>query len=220
MCGLPKIHKPNVPLRPIVSCRGSACHPVSQFLVKIINPLSGKSPTYMKNSTHFVSVIKDLPVTSDTQMVSFDVVSLFTKVPTPKALAEVRKRLENDKTLADRTTIPIDNIMELTAFCINTTTFQLNDSYYQQKDGMAMGSPLSPVMANIYMEHFEEQALNSVPLKPSLWLWYVHDTFVLWQHQEDVMSLLAHLNDNVELAIQFTMERERIEPTHSWAVST
>ena len=40
--GLPKIHKQDVPLRPIVSCRGSACHPLSQFLVKIINPLSGK----------------------------------------------------------------------------------------------------------------------------------------------------------------------------------
>ena len=69
--------------------------------------------------------------------------------------------------------------MELLAFCINTTAFQLNDSYFQQKDGMAMGSPLSLVMANIYMGHFEEQALKSAPLKPSLWIWYVHDTFVL-----------------------------------------
>lgn len=140
-------------------------------------------------------------------MVSFDVVSLFTKVPTPQALAEVRRRLESDKTLKDRTVIPIDNIMELLTFCINTTAFQINDNFYQQKEGMAMGSPLSPVMANIYMEYLEEQALESAPLKPSLWLRYVDDTFVLWPHQEDVTSLLTHLN-NIEPAIQFTMERE------------
>ena len=70
-----------------------------------------------------------------------------------------------------------------------------------------MGSPLSPVMANIYMEHFEEKALESAPLKPTLWLRYVDDTFVLWPHQEDVTSLLTHLN-NIVPAIQFTMERE------------
>ena len=141
-------------------------------------------------------------------MVSFDVVSLFTKVPTAIALTEVRKRLENDETLADRTAIPVDNIMELLTLCITTTAFQLNDSYYQQIDGMAMGSPLSPVMANIYMEHFETEALKSAPLEPSLWLRYVDDTFVLWQHQEDVTSLLTHLN-SIEPAIQFTMEREK-----------
>ena len=57
MYGLPKVQKTNVPLRPIVSCRDSACHPLSQFLVKIINPLSGKTPTYVKNSAHFVSLV-------------------------------------------------------------------------------------------------------------------------------------------------------------------
>ena len=206
--GLPKIHKQDVPLRPIVSCRGSACHPLSQFLVKIINPLSGKTPSYVKNSTHFVSLIKDISITSDTQMVSFDVVSLFTKVPTSKALAEVRKKLESDETLAERTGIPVDNIMELLTFCLTTTAFQLDESYYQQNEGMAMGSPLSPVMANIYMEHFEQEALETAPLKPSLWLRYVDDTFVLWQHQEDATSLLDHLN-SIESDIQFTMEKEK-----------
>ena len=74
--------------------------------------------------------------------------------------------------------------------------------------GMTMGSPLSPVMANIYMEQFQKEVLETAPLKPSLWLRYVDDTFVLWQHQEDATSLLTHLN-SIEPAIQFTMEREK-----------
>ena len=47
--GLPKIHKDGIPLRPIVSNRGSACHPFSRFLVEIIIPLTGKSSSYVKN---------------------------------------------------------------------------------------------------------------------------------------------------------------------------
>ena len=62
--GLPKIHKNGIPLRPIVSNRGSACHPLSHFLVEIINPLTGKSSSYVKNSVHFVERISDAPIHS------------------------------------------------------------------------------------------------------------------------------------------------------------
>ena len=77
--GLPKIHEDGIPLKPIVSNRGSVCHPLSRFLVEIISPLTGKSSSYVKNSAHFVERISDAPIHSN-QMVSLDVVSLFTKV--------------------------------------------------------------------------------------------------------------------------------------------
>ena len=79
--GLQKIHKNGIPLRPIVSNRGSAYHPLSVFLVEIINPIIGKSSSYVKNSAQFVERISDAPIHSN-QMVSLYVVSLFTKVPT------------------------------------------------------------------------------------------------------------------------------------------
>ena len=69
-----------------------------------------------------------------------------------------------------------------------------------------MGSPLSPVLANIYMEFFEEMALGSTSLNPSMWIRYVDDTFILWPHQEDVQSLLDHVS-SIRLSIQFTMEK-------------
>lgn len=71
-----------------------------------------------------------------------------------------------------------------------------------------MGSPLSPVIANLFMEDFEEKALRTATLKPKLWLRYVDDTFVIWTHGKDRLTeFLNHLN-NIHEKIQFTMETE------------
>nr|XP_022910654.1 uncharacterized protein LOC111421707 [Onthophagus taurus] len=71
-----------------------------------------------------------------------------------------------------------------------------------------MGSPLSPVIANFYMEMFEEEAPKKSPWKPKLWLRYVDDTFVIWQHgKEQLQEFLDHLNSQHPM-IKFTMETE------------
>ena len=80
-----------------------------------------------------------------------------------------------------------------------------SDIYRQE---LAMGSPLSPVLANIYIKYFKEMVLGSTSLKPSMWLRYVDDTFILWSHQENVQILLDHVN-SIRPSIQFTMEKEQ-----------
>lgn len=90
------------------------------------------------------------------------------------------------------------------------------DRFYEQVEGAAMGSPLSPIVANIYMEHFEKMALDSSQFQPNLWLWYVDDTFVVWPHREETLnSFLTHLN-SIRDSIQFTMERRRTTRPLSW----
>ena len=167
-------------MRPIVSNRGSACHPLSRFLVEIISPLTGKSSSYIKNSAYFVERISNAPFHSN-QMVSLDVVSLFTKVPTGETLAVVRDKLAAGPLLKERTFIPIDNLMKMLTFCVETTYFGIGSDIYRQK-GLVMGSPLSPALANIFIEYFEEMALGSTSLKLSMWLRYVDETFILWSH--------------------------------------
>ena len=126
-------------------------------------------------------------------MVSLDVISLFSKVPTDETLAVVRDKLAADLLLEECTCIPIDNLMEMLTFCVETPYFGMGSDIYRQ-EGLAMGSPLSPVLANIYMQYFKEMALGSTSLKPSMWLRYIDDTFILWPHQEDVPTLLYHIN--------------------------
>ena len=155
---------------------------------------------YVKNSTHFVE--SNAPIHSN-QTVSLDVVSLFTKVPTNETLAVVWDKLAADPALEEHTCILIDNLMEMLAFCVETTYFGIGSDIYWQK-GLAMYSPLLPVLATIYMEYFEEMSLGSTSPKPSMWLRFVNDTFILWLHQ----TLFDHMN-LILPSIEFTMEKEQ-----------
>jgi hypothetical protein len=71
-----------------------------------------------------------------------------------------------------------------------------------------MGSPLSPIVTNLFMENFEKKALDSFPLKPLRWKRFVDDTNVLWPHGKDELEkFFQHLND-ISKDIKFTMELE------------
>ena len=74
--------------------------------------------------------INDAPIHSN-QMVSLDVLGLFTKVPTDETLAVVGDKLAADPLLEERTCIPIDNLMEMMTFCVETTYFGMGSDIYQ-----------------------------------------------------------------------------------------
>ena len=70
------------------------------------------------------------------------------------------------------------------------------------------GVPLSLVIANLFMEFFEDLAINTSSFQPSLWLQYIDDTFVIWTHgDKHLHSFWNHLN-SIRPSIQFTMEEE------------
>ena len=69
-----------------------------------------------------------------------------------------------------------------------------------------MGSPVSPIVANLYMEYFEQKALSTAPT-PRLWQRYVNDTFVI-QKEVFKQDFLQHIN-SVDPAIPFTVETNK-----------
>ena len=161
--GLPKIHKPGMPLRPIVSSIGGVTYHTSKEVARILKPLVGKSEHHVKNTQDFIESIKGIHLSEDQCMVSYDVKALFTSVPTNKACIIIRQRLEEDLELNQRTSLSIDDIISLLEFCITSTYFSFQGKFYEQVEGAAMGSPLSPIVANIYMETFEVEAIRSAP---------------------------------------------------------
>ena len=165
------------------------------FESHVTTPLVGHTDSFVKDSAHFVQILEGLKMSNNSLMVSFDIKSLFTNVPVDEALQVIRIGLEDDDLLVSRTMLSVDSIIELLTLCLKTTYFSYEDSLYQQTDGAAMGSPLSPIVANIYMEFFEQKALELTYTKPDIWLRYVDDTFILWPHnRHDLDNFLNHLN--------------------------
>ena len=98
-------------------------------------------------------------------MVSYDVEALFTSVPIKPAIAIIQRKLEADKDLHLRTSMSPKQITNLLEFCLNSTYFTFQGKFYEQVDGTAMGSPISPIVANLFLEDLETKALvTSFPL--------------------------------------------------------
>ncbi|GJQ84016.1 hypothetical protein Trydic_g10482 [Trypoxylus dichotomus] len=133
-------------------------HLIAKFLLDITSPLSGNTESAITNTKHFINKIKEITIDEYDKLVSFDVTSLFTNVPTEAALAIVRNGLFRNTTLDERTSLNVEAIIELLlSTCVNTTYLQVNNNFHQQEFGTAMGSPLSPVPNNIIWRNLNEE---------------------------------------------------------------
>ena len=138
---------------------------------------------------------------------SFDVKALFTSVPIQPAIQIIKKLLEEDQGLKQRTSMSVDHIVCLLEFCLRSTYFTFKGRFYEQQEGAAVGSPISPIVANLYMEDLETKAIQSSPNPPSFWRRFVDDTLTIMKSSQ-VESFLNHLN-SIDHHIQFTKEESR-----------
>ena len=95
-------------------------------------------------------------------VISYDVPSLLTSVPIDESAEMIHRMLDEDTTLEDRTVLSPDRIAEMLKVCLKFTYFSYQSEIYQQKEGIAMGSPFSAVITNLY--------------RPCLWGRYMDDT--------------------------------------------
>ena len=91
--GLPKIHKGGAPVRPIISAIGIYNYKLAKWLAGILTPLWKESPFMLKDTFEFVNKVKEIKTDTDKFMLSFDVESLFTNVPTDETIEIMLKKL-------------------------------------------------------------------------------------------------------------------------------
>ena len=149
---------------------------MAKVLNKVLKHLVGKSPHHIQSTGDFVSKAKGLTLQPGVCLSSYDVTSLFTSVPIDPALNIIKDLLEKDEKLNDRTVLSVQNIIELLGICLHNTYFSFQNKFYEQVEGAPMGSPVSPIVANLYMECFERKALLSAINPPGYGkgLWMTH----------------------------------------------
>ena len=104
----------------------------------------------------------------DEILVSYDVKSLFTSIPVEESICICEQRLKADQSLSKRTELRVETIIQLLRFCLTSTAFQYENKHYQQLNGVAMGSPVSPVITDIFTDELENTALLSFHSMPRL----------------------------------------------------
>ena len=153
--GLPKIHKSNVQRnnlssRPIVSSIGTYNYHLSKFLTDLLDPIIPKFHC-TKDSFTFCEEIKKVSATNRF-LISYDVCSLFTSIPRKETI-DIGVNLLFDHNPGLNTTKA--ELKKLFQFATSGKYFLFQGTFYDQIDGVAMGSPLGPVLANLFMGYYK-----------------------------------------------------------------
>ena len=206
--GLPKLHKRTCPFRPILSMSNGPQEKLAKWLLRTVQPAVNFYNKYcVSDSFKFVEEIKSLSLVNSDMVVmtSFDVTSLFTNVPVKEAIKISAEYLYggNNDIQPPITQDVFTKLMELATIGVE---FVFGESLYKQVDGVAMGSPLGPALANIFLGYHEEK-LFSVIKSPIYYRRYVDDTFALFRSEEDSIGFHAALN-NLHKSLKFTSEKE------------
>ena len=132
----------------------------------------GHTSSFVKDSKDLTDKLQSISLQDNEELVSFDVSALFTSIPVDQALDVINQLIIQHQTdmdfkskigqvwyeVADQ--LDREDVMTLLKVVLNNCVFSFQNKFYKQLHGAAMGSPCSPVVANIYMEYFEKRALG------------------------------------------------------------
>ena len=152
----------------------------------------------VKNSKEFIEKFKNVvPLDSNSKLVSSDMSSLFTSVPLDFTIDVILRRIYMEKEIV--TNITLNELKELLLLCTKNVHFSLNGQFYLQIDGIAMGSPLGPVIASILMVELERSLLPKLSSYMTSWKRYVDDTiaYVKTDAIDHVLSILNSFQENI-----------------------
>jgi hypothetical protein len=209
MYGQPKVHKAGYPIRPIISSIGSYNYNLSKYLAGLINQHRTKRPaSYIKDSFTFVDIIRKFPSRTTQTMCSFDVESLYTNVPVKEAIEIALDELYKKDSKVD-SALNKNQMRKLMNFAVRDVPFRFFNDQYVQVDGVAMGSPLAPILADLFMTKMEQKLNRFSTNRPKIWLRYVDDVFCIFEINMDKIHEFLERINKWHPNLRFTVEFEQ-----------
>ena len=193
--GLCKIHKSlieNCPaFRPILSAIKTPSYNIAKYLVPILEPITNNKFT-IKNSFEFAKEV--IEQDSGLYMASLDVESLFTNIPLEETINISCASLFSNE--AKINNFNRNDFEKLFRMALQNNFLNFDSKIYKQTDGVAMGSPLYPSLANAFLCFHEQIWLNDCPedFKPVYYRRYVDDIFALFRSPDHLEKFTNYLN--------------------------
>ena len=170
----------------------------------------------LTSSETFVEQLNNIKPSKDNICVSFDVKSLFTMVPLQEVIDDVTNVLfdkESDSIFKTKSKFTKRIFKNMLTAC-SESIFLFDSKVYKQTDGLAMGSPLAPLLANWFVCMVENNVLNNPSIsQPIFYRRYVDDVFAIFRSEQDRDLFFNHLNA-AHANLSFTMEMANVQ-THS-----
>lgn len=203
--GLPKIHKTPLKIRPVVSYIGTPVYKIAQKASKIFKSTTGfKAERSISNTLELVNKIKNIHVPSGAKLISFDVVKLFNRIP-PYDVMQIAENLILKSTIENTKKLELINMIEL---CLDHNYLQYNNKIYSDSNGIPIGSPLSPLMAEIFLAHIEDKIFaHPASSKILYWYRYVDDVLALYLGTDRQLDAFKQFINSLHPTIEFELEK-------------
>ena len=197
-----KVHKNGVPLRPVVSMINTSEYYLAKYLDTFIQPNIPISYS-VSSTSQFLDTLKHYVFSPSDKIISFDVVSLFTNVPLSETIDLICEKVYSPSSLK---TPPFKKLFfkrMLKLACEGI--FMYRNKFYKQSDGVAMGSPLGPSLANFFLGYLETTFFQSNLYFPQFYCRYVDDIFAVFKNEQDIDNFFNYIN-SVHPNMKFTKD--------------
>ena len=146
--------------------------------------------------------MKSIPQLSyNSLLVSLDVTSLYTNIPHADGIRACKYFLDNS---LNNNRLSSEDICKIITLILENNNFQFNDTNYIQIMGTAMGSPMAPSYASLFIGKLEKEFLENENFKPTVWLRFLDDIFMIWNHSEEDLQKFINSLNNFHPTIKFT----------------
>ena len=199
---LPKIQKTNNPGRPIVNSIGSITEKISAYVDENIKYFAKLVPSYIKDTGHFLNIIKTIEIEEEDLLVTVDVSSLYTNIRHQDGITALKHWLIENGTPIEKA----EFIGVLAKLVLTSNYFTFNGKIYLQKQGTAMGTRMAPNYAIIFMHSVEEEIMKNTKLKPRIWRRFIDDVFIVWTYGKETLEEFLNYINQAHETIKFTAE--------------
>ncbi|XP_057308243.1 uncharacterized protein LOC130646122 [Hydractinia symbiolongicarpus] len=144
--------------------------------IKELKYLTTSAKSYIKDTEQFVNKVKEINLDENEKLVSFDIADMYPSLPKSEVIHEVERRIRED---TFKTNLNKEALVRLVKISVEFMTFKIGNKFYNQADGLFIGSPASPCFAEIYIQRIVENSIYSMLHAPRIWLRKVEDTFTV-----------------------------------------
>jgi hypothetical protein len=205
--GTMKLHKQQKLIHPIVNWRECPTYKIAKHLNIILQEALQLPNTFnVKNSTTLFNNLLENKINNSVKLCPFDIVNTYTNIPTTKV-----KHIIND--LLHRNNIKEDEkieILSLLDLVLEQNYIQVNEQYYIQTEGLAMGAPTSAILAEVFLQYLEHTQIIDILKKHQIidYYRYVDDILIIYNPQKNNISNTLNEFNATHHKIKFTMEQQ------------